>query len=174
MPDQLDLFAVSGHTPTDSMPARRPDVDDAPPSPPDEPPLRAPPRDGHGNFGSLDGDGAAAYRYTECKLTPVAMELLEELRKNTVATRPTFDGSLQEPIVLPARFPNALVNGATGIAVGMATNIPPHNLTEVVDALVALIDHRDLEVKQLLKYVRGPDFPTGVQILNNRNELREI
>ena len=136
--------------------------------------LRAPLVDGEGNFGSLDGDGAAAYRYTECRLQPVAMELLEELRKNTVDTKPTFDGTHQEPIVLPARFPNALVNGATGIAVGMATNIPPHNLGEITDALVALIDDKDLEVKDLVKYVKGPDFPTGGQILNSKKELRDI
>jgi len=136
--------------------------------------LRAPLVDGHGNFGSLDGDSAAAYRYTECRLTPIAMQLLEELRKKTVDFRDTFDGSQQEPIVLPARFPNALVNGATGIAVGMATNIPPHNLGEITDALVALIEDPALEVKDLLKYVKAPDFPTGGQILNNRKELRDI
>src|SRR5262244_1317298 len=136
--------------------------------------LRAPLIDGHGNFGSLDGDGAAAYRYTECRLTPVAMQLLEELRKKTVDFRANFDGSHEEPIVLPARLPNALVNGATGIAVGMATNIPPHNLGEVVDALVALIDDPKLEVKDLLKHLKGPDFPTGGQILNSRKELRDI
>jgi DNA gyrase subunit A len=281
MPGQLDLFAVSGHTPTDSMSARQRDVRDVEEDPPSSPPLpprssgdgdggdgngeldaalheearrrylnyalsvitsralpdirdglkpvqrrilyamfndehlypdakyrksatvvgavigryhphgdsavyeamvrmaqdfslRAPLVDGHGNFGSLDGDGAAAYRYTECRLTPVAMELLEELRKNTVPTRATFDGTHTEPIVMPARFPNALVNGATGIAVGMATNIPPHNLGEITDALVALIDDGNLEVKELLKYVKGPDFPTGGQILNSKKELRDI
>jgi DNA gyrase subunit A len=136
--------------------------------------LRAPLVDGHGNFGSLDGDGAAAYRYTECRLTPVAMQLLEEIRKKTVDFRASFDGSHDEPIVLPARLPNALVNGATGIAVGMATNIPPHNLGEVIDALVELIDDPKLEVKDLLKYLKGPDFPTGGQILNSRKELRDI
>src|SRR5687767_5623831 len=137
--------------------------------------LRAPLVDGHGNFGSLDGDAAAAYRYTECKLAPMAMQLLEEIRRRTVDFRQNFDGTTSEPIVLPARFPNMLVNGATGIAVGMATNIPPHHLGEVTDALVALIDDAKLETKDLVnKYVKGPDFPTGGQILNSRKEMREI
>jgi DNA gyrase subunit A len=136
--------------------------------------LRAPLVDGHGNFGSLDGDAAAAYRYTECRLTPVAMQLLEEIRKKTVDFRPNFDGTQEEPVVLPARLPNSLVNGATGIAVGMATNIPPHNLGEVVDALIALIDDPETQVKDLLRHIKGPDFPTGGQILNSRAELREI
>ncbi len=136
--------------------------------------LRAPLVDGHGNFGSLDGDPAAAYRYTECKLAPLAMQLLEELRKKTVDYRQNFDGSTEEPIVLPARFPNLLVNGSTGIAVGMATNIPPHHLGEIVEALIALIDDPALETKDLCKYVKGPDFPTGGQILNSRKELRDI
>ncbi|MBI4508781.1 MAG: DNA topoisomerase IV subunit A [Deltaproteobacteria bacterium] len=136
--------------------------------------LRAPLVDGHGNFGSLDGDAAAAYRYTECRLHRLAMELLEELRKKTVDYRPNFDGTVFEPIVLPARFPNLLVNGATGIAVGMATNIPPHHLGEVTEALLALIDNPELEVKDLLKHVRGPDFPTGGQVVSTRQELREI
>jgi DNA gyrase subunit A len=135
---------------------------------------RAPLVDGHGNFGSLDGDAPAAYRYTEARLAPPAMELLEELRKRTVDYRPNFDGTTEEPVVLPARFPNALVNGSTGIAVGMATNIPPHNLAEVVDASLALVDDPSLETKDLLKYVRGPDFPTGGQILNSKKELRDI
>jgi DNA gyrase subunit A len=136
--------------------------------------LRAPLVDGHGNFGSLDGDGAAAYRYTECRLAGFAMQLLEELRKNTVPMRPNFDGTTDEPIVLPAQVPNLLVNGATGIAVGMATNIPPHNLGEVVDGLLALIDNRDLEVKDLVKMIKAPDFPTGGQIVSTKAELREI
>jgi DNA gyrase subunit A len=136
--------------------------------------LRAPLVDGHGNFGSLDGDAAAAYRYTECKLTPVAMQLLDEIRARTVDYRPNFDGTTTEPVVLPARLPNLLVNGATGIAVGMATNIPPHNLGEVIDALVALIDDPDLQMAGVLKHIKGPDFPTGGQILNSRKELREI
>jgi DNA gyrase subunit A len=136
--------------------------------------LRAPLVDGQGNFGSLDGDAAAAYRYTECKLHKLAMELLEEIRKKTVDFRANFDGTMFEPIVLPARFPNLLVNGATGIAVGMATNIPPHNLGEVTDACIALIDDPDLQTKDLLKHIKGPDFPTGGQLLNSRAELREI
>jgi DNA gyrase subunit A len=130
--------------------------------------------DGHGNFGSLDGDAAAAYRYTEARLAPLATELLDEIKQGTVDFRPTFDGTAQEPIVLPARIPHLLANGCTGIAVGMATNIPPHHLGEVCEAAVALIDDRKLETKDLLKYIKGPDFPTGGQITNSRKELREI
>jgi DNA gyrase subunit A len=136
--------------------------------------LRYPLVEGHGNFGSLDGDAAAAYRYTEARLAPLAVELIEEIRQGTVDFRPNFDGSTEEPIVLPAKFPQLLVNGCTGIAVGMATNIPPHNLGEVCEAAVALIDDRDLESKDLLKYIKGPDFPTGGQITNSKKELREI
>jgi DNA gyrase subunit A len=136
--------------------------------------LRYPLVDGHGNFGSLDGDAPAAYRYTEAKLQPIAMELLAELRKRTVEFRPNFDGTTSEPIVMPARVPNLLINGASGIAVGMATNIPPHNLGEVCEALVALIDDKDLSIAKLCQTVRGPDFPTGGQILNSRKEIREI
>jgi DNA gyrase subunit A len=140
--------------------------------------LRYPVVDGQGNFGSLDGDGAAAYRYTECKLAPFAMELLEELRKGTVHFKPTFDGQASEPVVLPARAPQLLVNGSSGIAVGMATNIPPHNLGEVVLACEAMIDARlggeELKTKDLLKFVKGPDFPTGGQMLSTRAELREV
>jgi DNA gyrase subunit A len=130
--------------------------------------------DGHGNFGSLDGDGAAAYRYTEARLAPLAMELLSEIKQGTVDFRPNYDGTLEEPIVLPARVPQLLVNGSTGIAVGMATNIPPHNLVEVCEAAVALIDDKTLETKDLLKYVKGPDFPTGGLVTNSKKELREI
>jgi len=130
--------------------------------------------DGHGNFGSLDGDSAAAYRYTEAKLAPLSMELLSEIKQGTVDFRPNFDGSIEEPIVLPAKVPQLLVNGCTGIAVGMATNIPPHNLAEVCEAAVALIDDKDLETKDLLKYVKGPDFPTGGLVTNSKKELREI
>jgi DNA gyrase subunit A len=130
--------------------------------------------DGHGNFGSLDGDGAAAYRYTEARLAPLAMELLSEIKQGTVDFRPNYDGTLDEPIVLPARVPQLLVNGSTGIAVGMATNIPPHNLAEVCEAAVALIDDKTLETKDLLKYVKGPDFPTGGLVTNSKKELREI
>ncbi|HVU53371.1 MAG TPA: DNA topoisomerase IV subunit A [Polyangia bacterium] len=130
--------------------------------------------EGHGNFGSLDGDGAAAYRYTEAKLAPLAMELLGEIKQGTVDFRPNYDGTTEEPIVLPAKVPQLLVNGCTGIAVGMATNIPPHNLAEVCEAAVALIDDKDLETKDLLKYVKGPDFPTGGLVTNSKKELREI
>ncbi len=130
--------------------------------------------EGHGNFGSLDGDGAAAYRYTEARLAPLAMELLEEIRQGTVDFRPTFDNSNEEPIVLPAKVPQLLANGCTGIAVGMATNIPPHHLGELCEALVALIDDRKLETKDLLKFIKGPDFPTGGLCTNTKKELREI
>ncbi len=136
--------------------------------------LRYPLVDGHGNFGSLDGDSAAAMRYTECRLAGLASELLTELKKRTVDYRPTYDGSNTEPIVIPARVPQLLINGSTGIAVGMATNIPPHNLGEVVDALLELIANPKLETKDLVKRVKGPDFPTGAQILNSKAELREI
>ena len=117
--------------------------------------------DGQGNFGSVDGDPAAAYRYTEARLAKIAEELLSDIDKETVDFSPNFDDSRQEPSVLPAAFPNLLVNGSSGIAVGMATNIPPHNLGEVVDATVQMIDNPDITVKQLMKIVRGPDFPTG-------------
>lgn len=136
--------------------------------------LRYPLVDGQGNFGSLDGDFAAAYRYTEAKLRPLAIELLSELKAKTVPMRPNYDGTTFEPVVLPARFPNLLVNGATGIAVGMATNIPPHNLTEVCDALEALIDEPSLEVKDLVKHIKGPDFPTGGEVVCTRAEMRTI
>jgi DNA gyrase subunit A len=136
--------------------------------------LRAPLVDGHGNFGSLDGDPPAAYRYTEAKLTAIAIELLTELNKDTVDFQPNYDGKDEEPLVLPARFPNLLVNGSTGIAVGMATNIPPHNLTEVIEAAITLIDNRNASISDLMKSVKGPDFPTGGEILNSRTELREI
>ncbi len=117
--------------------------------------------DGHGNFGSLDGDSPAAMRYTEARLSPIAMELLTDLQKETVDFRPNFDESLQEPVVLPSRFPNLLVNGSAGIAVGMATNIPPHNLGEVIDALQYLISNREANVQDLMRFIQGPDFPTG-------------
>ena len=136
--------------------------------------LRAPLVDGHGNFGSLDGDPPAAYRYTEAKLTPIALELLNELNKDTVDFHPNYDGKDQEPFVLPSRFPNLLVNGSTGIAVGMATNIPPHNLGEVIEGAIALINDRKALISDLMKSIKGPDFPTGGEILNNRTELREI
>src|SRR6266478_957350 len=136
--------------------------------------LRYPLVDGHGNFGSLDGDGAAAMRYTECRLAPLASELLTELSKRTIDYRPNYDGTMFEPIVVPARLPQLLMNGTTGIAVGMATNIPPHHLGELCDALIDLSKHKDLEVKDLLKHIKGPDFPTGGQILNSKSELRGI
>ncbi|HUM01529.1 MAG TPA: DNA topoisomerase (ATP-hydrolyzing) [Thermoanaerobaculia bacterium] len=133
--------------------------------------LRAPLVDGHGNFGSLDGDAAAAYRYTEARLRPLALELLTEIRRQTVDWRPNFDGVHSEPIVLPARFPNLLVNGATGIAVGMATSIPPHNPVEVLSAAIAAIDDPDADP---LKEIRGPDFPTGGVLLGSKREIRAI
>ncbi len=117
--------------------------------------------EGQGNFGSVDGDGAAAMRYTEARLSPVAMEMLADLNKGTVDFVPNYDETLTEPTVLPAKFPNLLCNGSSGIAVGMATNIPPHNLSEVVNATIALIDNPELEVEDLLKHIEGPDFPTG-------------
>ncbi len=123
--------------------------------------LRYPLVDGQGNFGSIDGDSPAAMRYTEARLARIAEEMLRDLDKNTVDFIPNFDDSLQEPVVLPAYLPNLLVNGASGIAVGMATNIPPHNLGEVVDGLVALIDNPKLKAEDLMKYVKAPDFPTG-------------
>ena len=136
--------------------------------------LRYPVVDGSGNFGSLDGDRAAAMRYTECRLARISDEILQEIEQETVPFRPNYDGTKTEPVVLPSRIPNLLVNGATGIAVGMATNIPPHNLTEVCQALVKLLDNPDLSVAQLCRWVKGPDFPTGGQILNSADELKEI
>jgi DNA gyrase subunit A len=136
--------------------------------------MRATMIDGSGNWGSLDGDEAAAMRYTECRLAPAAMELLRELDFDTVDMRANYDGTTEEPTVLPARFPNLLVNGSTGIAVGMATNIPPHNLREITSALIALADNRDLDHVQLMKHIDGPDFPTGGQLLSSKVELRQI
>jgi len=123
--------------------------------------LRYPLIDGQGNFGSIDGDSPAAMRYTEARLRKIAEETLADIEKNTVEFQLNFDDSLQEPVVLPSRIPNLLINGASGIAVGMATNMPPHNLSEIVDAIVAFIDNRNITVNELLKYVKGPDFPTG-------------
>ena len=136
--------------------------------------LRYPVVDGSGNFGSLDGDSAAAMRYTECRLARISDELLTEIDQATVPFRPNYDGTKTEPVVLPSRIPNLLINGATGIAVGMATNVPPHNLTEVCTALIKLLDNPDLSSVQLCRYVKGPDFPTGGQILNSGEELKEI
>src|SRR5256712_10306243 len=136
--------------------------------------LRYPLVDGHGNFGSLDGDAAAAMRYTECRLAALAAELVQELAKRTIDYRPNYDGTQFEPIVIPARLPQLLMNGTTGIAVGMATNIPPHNLGELCDALIDLSRHKDLEVKDLLKHIKGPDFPTGGQNLHSKTAPRQI
>ena len=136
--------------------------------------LRMPLVDGHGNFGSLDGDPPAAYRYTEARLAPAALDLLSELNKETVDLQPNYDGKAEEPLVLPSRFPNLLVNGSTGIAVGMATNIPPHNLGEVIEAATTLINDRKCSISDLTKHIKGPDFPTGGEILNSRSEIRDI
>ena len=123
--------------------------------------------DGHGNFGSIDGDGAAASRYTEARLAKISMELLKDLNKDTVDFSENYDGQRKEPVVLPSRFPNILVNGNMGIAVGMATNIPPHNLGEVIDGCVAYIDNPEITVTELMQYIKGPDFPTAGVILGN-------
>ena len=136
--------------------------------------LRYPLVDGSGNFGSLDGDSAAAMRYTECRLARIADEMLNEIEQSTVHFKPSYDGTKTEPVVLPARMPNLLINGTTGIAVGMATNVPPHNLGEVSTALLKLLENPDLSSAQLCRYVKGPDFPTGGQILNSAEELRDI
>ncbi len=127
--------------------------------------------DGHGNFGSVDGDPPAAYRYTEAKMSKIAVEMLTDIEKKTVDFVPNFDDRLQEPSVLPSRFPNLLVNGSTGIAVGMATNIPPHNLGEVIDCMCYLIDNPDAELAELMEYLPGPDFPTGA-IIMGRSGIR--
>lgn len=129
--------------------------------------------DGHGNFGSVDGDGAAAMRYTEARLSKISMEMLADINKDTVDFAPNFDETEKEPMVLPSRYPNLLVNGTTGIAVGMATNIPPHNLREVIAAVVKIIDNRIFEnretsIEELMEIVKGPDFPTGATILGRR------
>lgn len=121
--------------------------------------------EGHGNFGSIDGDGAAAMRYTEARMSKIAMEMLKDLNKNTVTYIDNYDGSEREPSVLPCKFPNLLVNGATGIAVGMATNIPPHNMTEVIEGLIALVKNPEISIEGLMNYIKGPDFPTGGLIM---------
>ena len=136
--------------------------------------LRAPLVDGQGNFGSLDGDSPAAMRYTEARLRALGAELLREIKQDTVAFRPTYDGQLFEPVVLPAPVPNFLVNGASGIAVGMATNVPPHNLGEVIDACLVLVDSPNARLDTLLKRVKGPDFPTAGRILNTDEEIARI
>lgn len=136
--------------------------------------LRYPLIEGSGNFGSLDGDPAAAMRYTEARLSRIAEELLVEIDKETVSFRPNYDNSLKEPVVLPARFPQLLANGTSGIAVGMSCSFPPHNLTEIIDGLTAMIDNSSIDLKDILKHVKGPDFPTGGQILNTKKELKEL
>lgn len=128
--------------------------------------------DGHGNFGSVDGDSAAAMRYTEAKMSKIALEMLRDIDKNTVDFMPNFDGEESEPIVIPSRFPNLLVNGSAGIAVGMATNIPPHNLGEIIDGIVMLIDNKDVSILDLMTKIKGPDFPTAGIIIGNRG-IRE-
>ncbi len=136
--------------------------------------LRYPLIDGSGNFGSLDGDSAAAMRYTECRLARIADETLSEIEQRTVHFRPNYDGTKTEPVVLPARIPNLFIYGTTGIAVGMATNVPTHNLAEICTALVKLLDNPNLSSAQLCRYVKGPDFPTGGQILNSAEEIKQI
>ncbi|MDR3185815.1 MAG: DNA topoisomerase 4 subunit A [Christensenellaceae bacterium] len=133
--------------------------------------MRMPLVDGHGNFGSIDGDSAAAMRYTEVRLEKLAMELLRDLDKDTVKWNKNFDDTLDEPDVLPGRFPNLLVNGATGIAIGLATNIPPHNLTEVIDGCVAMIENPKITLEEMVTIIKGPDFPTGAYMLNNESIL---
>ena len=123
--------------------------------------IRCPLIDGHGNFGSVDGDPPAAMRYTEARLSKIASLMLEDIDKDTVPFYPNFDETLMQPTVLPAKFPNLLVNGADGIAVGMATNIPPHNLTEVINGVQALIDNPDIDIDELIRIIPAPDFPTG-------------
>jgi len=134
--------------------------------------LRYPLIEGQGNFGSIDGDPPAAYRYTEARLSKIAMEMLESLDEDTVDFVPNFDGRLKEPVVLPSKIPNLLLNGSSGIAVGMATNVPPHNLGEVIDALNALIDNPDITINEIMNYIKGPDFPTGA-IIMGRSGIRE-
>ena len=123
--------------------------------------LRYPLIDGQGNFGSVDGDAAAAMRYTEVRLARICEELLADIDKDTVDFMPNFDSSLQEPVVLPAKLPNLLINGSSGIAVGMATNIPTHNLSEVIEGIIYVIDNPQCEIKEIMRYIKGPDFPTG-------------
>ncbi|MCL5964949.1 MAG: DNA gyrase subunit A, partial [Deinococcus sp.] len=133
--------------------------------------LRYPLIDGQGNFGSVDGDPPAAQRYTEARLSVAGFELLQDIDKETVAFKPNYDGTHQEPEVLPAAFPNLLVNGASGIAVGMATSLPPHNLNETIDALVAMIENPKITLDEIMKHIPGPDFPTGAKL--SRRGIRE-
>ena len=132
--------------------------------------MRYPLVDGQGNFGSVDGDPPAAMRYTEARLTPLAMEMLADLEMDTVDMVPNYDGTRDEPSVLPGRFPNLLCNGSSGIAVGMATNMPPHNLGEVVDALHHLIDNPEATIDELLQFIKGPDFPTGGLVMGQEKD----
>jgi DNA gyrase subunit A len=132
--------------------------------------LMVPLVDGHGNFGSIDGDSAAAMRYTEARLSPGSMALLDHLEKGLIDFVPNFDDSEKEPVVLPAMIPNLLINGTTGIAVGMATNIPPHNPDEVIDGVIAYLDNPNITVKKLMEYIPAPDFPTG-GIITNKDDL---
>lgn len=134
--------------------------------------LRYPLVDGHGNFGSIDGDGPAAYRYTEARMSRISLEMLQDIEKETVDFQPNFDDVRKEPVVIPSRFPNILVNGSSGIAVGMATNIPPHNLNEVIDGMALLIDNPDATLEELMAHIQGPDFPTGGSIMG-RAGIRE-
>ncbi|HZA00735.1 MAG TPA: DNA gyrase subunit A, partial [Hyphomicrobiaceae bacterium] len=136
--------------------------------------VRYPLIDGQGNFGNVDGDSPAAYRYTEARLSQTAMELLDGIDEDTVAFRPTFNGEEQEPVVLPAAFPNLLANGSSGIAVGMATNIPPHNAEELCTALLHLIKHPNATVEKLIEFIPGPDFPTGGVMIEPRDAMVEI
>ena len=123
--------------------------------------------DGHGNFGSVDGDPPAAYRYTEARLSKIANEMIRDIDKNTVDFYPNFDDTREQPVVLPSRFPNLLVNGSDGIAVGMATSIPPHNLGEVIDGTIALLDNPDIDIEELMDYIPAPDYPTGALIMGS-------
>ena len=128
--------------------------------------------DGHGNFGSIDGDGAAAMRYTEARLSKVAGQLVRDIEKNTVDFVDNYDGSESEPKVLPSRYPNLLVNGSTGIAVGMATNIPPHNLGEVIEGLIAYLENPEISITELMNHIKGPDFPTGGEIMGQSGLIK--
>ncbi len=130
--------------------------------------------DGHGNFGSVDGDSPAAMRYTEARLTPLALELLRDLEKNTVKWSCNFDDTLMEPDMLPGRFPNLLVNGASGIAVGLSTNIPPHNLMESIDGVIAYIDNPRIKLSEMMKVIKGPDFPTGGFIIGGDELVKRM
>lgn len=131
--------------------------------------LRYPLVDGQGNFGSMDGDSPAAMRYTEARLQRIADEMLSDINKDTVDFQSNFDDSLEEPTVLPSKIPNLLINGTTGIAVGMATNMPPHNLGEICDGIIAYIENNDVTVDELMQFVKGPDFPTGAMIWFSRH-----